>query len=67
MHATPKPTRQEWEGEVLENRVEARSSRDGDVAGMLAIYPHHIRRVVNPGSDGEFEAEDRRLVGLATV
>src|SRR6202034_3402840 len=35
-----------------------RNSRDTDVPGMLAIYLHHIRRGVDPGVDGEFEAPD---------
>ena len=35
-----------------------RNSRDVDVPGMLAIYLHHIRRGVDPGVDGEFEAPD---------
>jgi L-amino acid N-acyltransferase YncA len=39
-------------------RVLVRNSRDGDVPGMLAIYLHHIRRGVDPGVDGEFEAPD---------
>jgi len=38
--------------------VLVRNSRDGDVPGMLAIYLHHIRRGVDPGVDGEFEAPD---------
>ena len=37
---------------------QVRNSRDGDVPGMLAIYLHHIRRGVDPGVDGEFEAPD---------
>ena len=39
-------------------RVLVRNSRDTDVPGMLAIYLHHIRRGVDPGVDGEFEAPD---------
>jgi L-amino acid N-acyltransferase YncA len=39
-------------------RIQVRNSRDGDVPGMLAIYLHHIRRGVDPGVDGEFEAPD---------
>jgi L-amino acid N-acyltransferase YncA len=38
--------------------VVVRNSRDGDVAAMLAIYLHHIRRGVDPGVDGEFETPD---------
>ena len=30
--------------------VRVRNSRDGDVPAMLAIYLHHIRRGVDPGS-----------------
>jgi hypothetical protein len=39
-------------------RIVVRNSRDTDVPGMLAIYLHHIRRGVDPGIDGEFEAPD---------
>jgi len=39
-------------------RSVVRNSRDTDVPGMLAIYLHHIRRGVDPGIDGEFEAPD---------
>ena len=35
-----------------------RNSRDADVPAMLAIYLHHIRRGVDPGTDGEFETPD---------
>jgi L-amino acid N-acyltransferase YncA len=35
-----------------------RNSRDNDVPAMLAIYLHHIRRGVDPGVDGDFEAPD---------
>jgi phosphinothricin acetyltransferase len=38
--------------------VRVRNSREIDVPGMLAIYLHHIRRGVDPGVDGEFEAPD---------
>ncbi len=38
--------------------VFVRNSRDSDVAAMLAIYLHHIRRGVDPGLDGEFETPD---------
>src|SRR3974390_2371670 len=39
-------------------RVVVRASRDSDVAAMLAIYLHHIRRGVDPGVDGDFETPD---------
>jgi L-amino acid N-acyltransferase YncA len=41
--------------------VLVRNSRDGDVAAMLAIYLHHIRRGVDPGVEvegGDFETPD---------
>ncbi len=38
--------------------VVVRNSRDSDVAAMLAIYLHHIRRGVDPGVDGDFETPD---------
>jgi L-amino acid N-acyltransferase YncA len=38
--------------------VTVRNSRDADVAAMLAIYLHHIRRGVDPDIAGEFEAPD---------
>jgi L-amino acid N-acyltransferase YncA len=41
--------------------VQVRNSRDGDVAAMLAIYLHHIRRGVDPGVEiegGDFETPD---------
>ncbi len=38
--------------------VVVRASRDGDVAAMLAIYLHHIRRGLDPDIAGEFETPD---------
>src|SRR3974377_1512902 len=38
--------------------IVVRNSRDSDVAAMLAIYLHHIRRGVDPGVDGDFETPD---------
>jgi L-amino acid N-acyltransferase YncA len=38
--------------------VVVRNSRDGDVAAMLAIYLHHIRRGVDASVDGDFETPD---------
>src|SRR5271170_4504763 len=38
--------------------VVVRNSGDSDVAAMLAIYLHHIRRGVDPGVDGDFETPD---------
>jgi L-amino acid N-acyltransferase YncA len=35
-----------------------RASRDSDVAAMLAIYLHHIRRGLDPDLAGEFETPD---------
>jgi L-amino acid N-acyltransferase YncA len=41
------------------NRIYVRDSRDGDVAPMLSIYLHHIRRGVDPDiDDGEYETPD---------
>jgi len=41
--------------------IVVRTSRDGDVAAMLAIYLHHIRHGVDPGVEvegGDFETPD---------
>jgi phosphinothricin acetyltransferase len=38
--------------------VVVRNSRDSDVAAMLAIYLHHIRRGVDASVDGDFETPD---------
>ena len=38
--------------------ISVRNSRDGDVAAMLAIYLHHIRRGVDPDPDADFETPD---------
>jgi len=35
-----------------------RNSRDADVAAMLAIYLHHIRKGVDPRHQGDFETPD---------
>jgi len=35
-----------------------RNSRDADVAAMLAIYLHHIRKGVDPRHQGEIETPD---------
>jgi len=44
--------------ESVRSTAAVRNSRDADVPAMLAIYLHHIRRGVDPGVDGDFEAPD---------
>jgi L-amino acid N-acyltransferase YncA len=38
--------------------IVVRNSRDADVAAMLAIYLHHIRKGVDPRHEGDIEAPD---------
>ena len=38
--------------------IVVRNSRDADVAAMLAIYLHHIRKGVDPRHQGEIETPD---------
>ena len=48
-------------------RILVRNSRDADVPAMLAIYLHHIRRGVDPGVDGEFEAPTPTISSAAVA
>jgi len=57
MDARTKPAESEID-QGSARTVFVRNSRDGDVAAMLAIYLHHIRRGVDPGDDSEFETPD---------
>jgi L-amino acid N-acyltransferase YncA len=40
------------------DRIAVRNSRDADVAAMLAIYLHHIRKGVDPRFQGDIETPD---------
>ena len=68
MDATAKPARGGVDEQRTEpGRVSVRNSRDGDVPAMLAIYLHHIRRGVDPGVDGDFEAPTPKTSNAAAA